>query len=118
MQKLRNAHRIARLALVWFVLSLGIAIASPAVHPQSMQLVCTGAGAMQLLVTGVVSSTEPTQHTLECPLCASIAAPPPAAPSFAGSLIVPKQLLSEAARGVLVSATTAPPQARAPPLNS
>lgn len=118
MQKLRNAHRIARLALIWFVLSLGVAIASPAVHPQSIQLVCNGTGAMQLLVTGVDGSTEPMQHSLECPLCASIAAPPPTAPSFAGSLVVQGQLLSEGAYGVLVSATAAPPQARAPPLNS
>lgn len=118
MQKLRNAHRIARLALIWFVLSLGVAIASPAVHPQSIQLVCTGTGAMQLLVTGVDGSTEPKQHTLECPLCASIAAPPAAVPSFAGSLVAPGQLFSEGDCGVLVSVNSAPPQARAPPLHS
>lgn len=40
MQKLGNAHLLARFMLVWFVLSMGVAIASP---PEGMPLVCSAA---------------------------------------------------------------------------
>ena len=52
LQTLRHANRLARLVLAWFVLSVGVAIASPWVHPQSMDMVCSSAGTMKLLVSG------------------------------------------------------------------
>ena len=45
MPALRRAHRLASFVLIWFVLSLGVAVASPVVHPQAMELVCSAAGA-------------------------------------------------------------------------
>ena len=39
MQTLRHAHLLARFVLVWFVCALGVAVASPMVHPQAMELV-------------------------------------------------------------------------------
>jgi len=78
MQTLRNAHLIARFVLVWFALSIGVAIASPMVNPQSLQLVCSGSGSMKVVsVDATGKSTPAVSHTLECPLCASISAPPP-----------------------------------------
>lgn len=77
MQTLRHATLLARLVLLWFVVSLGVAIASPLVKPQAMQLVCSGSGAMKVIVAGADGKAPATSHTLDCPLCASISAPPP-----------------------------------------
>ena len=52
MQALRNARHIARFVLVWFALSIGVAIASPVIHPKAMDLVCSSTGSMQLVVVG------------------------------------------------------------------
>lgn len=77
MQPLRAARSLTRLVLVWFALALGVAIASPLVKPSGLQLVCTGTG-MQLLVAGGGDDGEPpARHTLDCPLCAAVAPPPP-----------------------------------------
>jgi len=118
MQVLRNARpnmrRIARLVLAWFALSLGVAIASPLVKPSQIELVCSGSGAMKLLVKGDGDS-KPTSHTLDCPLCAALAAPPPVANidiPFAPLLGHAVQSIPSARIAALVSA---PLPARGPP---
>ena len=45
LQTLRQALNLTRLVLVWFALSVGVAIASPMVNPQAMDLVCTAPAA-------------------------------------------------------------------------
>jgi hypothetical protein len=77
MHTLRHAKLIAHFMLVWFALSIGVAIASPMFKPQGMQLVCSGAGAMKVVVAGDDGKASSVSHTLDCPLCASISAPPP-----------------------------------------
>ena len=42
--------QVGRCVLLWFVLSLGVAVASPLVHPQAMELVCSSAGAIKVIV--------------------------------------------------------------------
>lgn len=79
MQTLRNAHRLARFVLVWFVLSMGVAIASPLVKPQSMQLVCSASGSIKIIADGGDDGTPSRLNLLDCPLCAVVGAPPPAA---------------------------------------
>lgn len=78
MQTLRRARFLARLVLAWFVLALGAAIASPLVQPQATELVCSAGGAMKLIVKGDDGAKEAKAHTLDCPLCATLSAPPPA----------------------------------------
>ena len=78
MQSLRNAHLLARFLLVWFVLSMGVAIASPLVQPKGTQLVCSAAGAITVQFDQGDSGLNASQaNTLECPLCAAAGAPPP-----------------------------------------
>ncbi len=78
MQSLRNARLIARFVLVWFALSIGVAIASPAIQPQKLQLVCSAAGAVKIVAdAGDDGTGTPLPHTLDCPLCAVLSAPPP-----------------------------------------
>lgn len=79
MQILRNSISLARLVMAWFVLTLGIAVASPIVNPQSLQMLCSANGSMKMIVVDdngqqVLANG---QHGLDCPLCLSITAPPP-----------------------------------------
>lgn len=77
MQILRRLTHFARLVLAWFVLSLGVAVASPLVGPQDTVLVCTGSGVMKVLVKADDgSTTELGSATMDCPLCAMVAPPP------------------------------------------
>lgn len=116
LQTLRNAHRITRFALVWFVLSLGTAIASPMVNPQATELICSGAGVMKLLVKNADgSSTEVATRMLDCPLCATSSAPPPQATLT----VLPARPLAHALQTIpaalIATRTAAPPPGRGPP---
>ena len=77
MQTLRHAKLIACLVLAWFVLALGVAVASPLIQPQSLQMVCSASGAMKLVASND-DGAEPQQlHLLDCSLCLAVAPPPP-----------------------------------------
>lgn len=76
LQTLRSAHLIARFVLVWFTLSVGVAVASPFVKPQAIELLCSGSGVVKLLVQGDEGSEVVSLHTLDCSLCATGYAPP------------------------------------------
>jgi len=77
MQALRNHLPLARLVMAWFLLALGIAVASPIVHPHSMQVVCTAGGGMQVIMLDDDGQAVPgNHHTLDCPLCLAVIAPP------------------------------------------
>jgi hypothetical protein len=76
LQILRNKLSFIRGMLVWFALSLGVAMASPMVNPQALTLVCSAAGVVQLK-TGTDGNAPATPlHTMHCVLCLSTAAPP------------------------------------------
>ena len=79
LQSLRRLRWLVRLVLAWFALSLGVAAASPLVHPQAMELICSGAGAFKVIVKTDDGAQEMQSHTLDCPLCVHVGAPPPAA---------------------------------------
>ena len=68
MQRLRNASFLARLVLAWFTLAIGVAAASPVLKPQSLELLCSGGGAMKLLVKDA-DGKPASPHALDCPLC-------------------------------------------------
>ena len=116
LQRLRNAHLIARFVLVWFALSIGAAVASPWINPQSTELICSGSGVMKVLVKNADgSSTEVASRMLDCPLCATVSAPPPAAKTVA----LPAQPLAYALQPIpaahIAARTNVPPPARGPP---
>jgi hypothetical protein len=116
MQTLRNAHLIARFVLVWFALSIGVAIASPMVNPQSMQLVCSGSGSMKVIsIDAAGKSTSTVSHTLDCPLCASISAPPPVAIISFSSVTPRSNLVPVQDTGSFTPVLATPPPARGPP---
>ena len=78
MQRLRNASSLARLVLAWFALALGAAIASPLVQPAGLDVVCSAGGLVKVVPHGGDGDTA-SHHTIECPLCMSLDAPPPVA---------------------------------------
>jgi hypothetical protein len=114
MQQLRNTIQITRLVLVWFALSVGVAIASPVLNPAGMDMVCTGTGTMKLVLQGDDDAAA-SSLTLDCPLCASISAPPPAI----NTALTQPSPLAHALQPVAsahIAALTAPPlPSRGPP---
>jgi predicted secreted protein len=115
MQTLRNAHLIARFVLVWFALSIGVAIASPIVKPQAMELICSGAGVMKVLLKTDDGTKEVASHTLDCPLCASLSAPPPVARLSAEPVQALAYVMQSIPAAHIAALTAAPPPARGPP---
>lgn len=116
LQFLRQAHLLARFVLVWFALSIGVAIASPIVKPQALELICSGSGAMKLLVKTDDGNQKASSHTLDCPLCSSPSAPPP----VARHTTEPAQPLAHVLQSIpaahIAALTAAPLPARGPPL--
>jgi hypothetical protein len=114
MQRFRHAIQLTRLMLAWFVLSVGVAVASPIVNPHGMDLVCTSTGSMKLVVQSDDDAAV-SSHTLDCPLCASISAPPPV---FNTTLTQPSPLahVMQPLAAAHIAALTAPPlPSRGPP---
>ncbi|RYF74781.1 MAG: hypothetical protein EOO29_24760, partial [Comamonadaceae bacterium] len=90
MHLLRASTLLARLVLAWFVLSLGVAVASPVVSPQSLELVCgTGAGPKLVMLDSESQALAADHHALDCPACLAATLPPP---------VVTLQLPASAAR--------------------
>lgn len=115
MQTLRRAHFLARFVLVWFALALGVAIASPIVKPQSLELICSAGGTVKLMVTGDDGAAQPTAHTLDCPLCMISSAPPPALQLQAELQQPLAHVLRSLSAAHIAGRTAAPLSARGPP---
>ena len=114
MNRLRQAIHITRFVLVWFALSIGVAIASPVLNPKGVDMVCTGTGVMKLVVQGDDDSTA-SAKTMDCPLCMSITPPPP---EFNTTLTQPSPLAHavQPIAAAHIAAITAPPlPSRGPP---
>jgi len=112
---LRNTPRLATLALLWFVMTLGVAVASPMVNPQHELLICTSAGMATVVMgdDGTVTTSPVVQA--HCPLCITGGAPP----SFVGQVLAPLQPLGRVLQSIpaarLAARIAAMPPSRAPP---
>ena len=76
LQSLRSARNLVRLVLASFVLVVTVAAASPVLHPQGLEMVCSGGGVMKLVDADGNTSSVISQ--LDCPLCAAPGGPPSA----------------------------------------
>lgn len=117
MQTMRHFTFITRLVLAWFVLSLGVAVASPLVSPKDTLVVCTGTGAMKMLVKADDGGTrEVAPSVMDCPLCVPASAPPP----VAQVPIAPNSPLAFALLSIpsahIAARTAAPLPPRGPPI--
>ena len=115
MQYLRNTSNIIRFVLVWFALSVGVAIASPMVQPKAMDMVCTSTGSMKLVVQGDEVSSTSASPTLDCPLCASISAPPSALNTALSQPSPLSHALLPSVAAHIASLTAPPLPSRGPP---
>ena len=119
MDALRDARLIARLVLAWFALSIGVAVASPLIQPSAMELVCSGAGVIKLVVkstdVGDETGSRAGVHTLDCPLCATASAPPPIAPVVASAACARAYVSRAIPAARIAGLTAAPLPARGPP---
>lgn len=101
--------------LAWFVLSIGVAVASPVVQPRSMEIVCTSMGATKILVHTSSGTLELGVHGSECPLCLVSGAPPASLASFSPILTPLSHASALLFISPVVAATAVPPPARGPP---
>lgn len=77
MQTLRRVRWLVRLVLAGFVMSIGVAVASPMLHPQALELICSGAGAIELRSHTDGGAGPQSGHQPDCPLCVQVGAPAP-----------------------------------------
>ena len=118
LQSLRNANRLTRFLLVWLVLFVGSAVASPLVKPEAVHLVCSAIGGVKLVQFDAAGAdADAAAHTaLDCPACLPLIAPPVAdvfAPLPTGHL---SHVLQPLPAARLASLLGQPWQARAPPV--
>lgn len=104
----------ARAVLVWLLLAFTVALASPLVHPKSIELLCSGTGSVKLLVGGT-DDADSTAMAPDCALCMQASAPPPAAAlGAAAPLNLPYALLA-VVHSVMAWRAAPPLPARGPP---
>ena len=116
MHALRTSSLLARLILAWFVLTVGAAIASPIVHPQALQVVCTTGSTAKLVVVGEDGgATELGQHTLDCAVCLGASAPPPPVQQHAQRHEPLAHALTPPVAATIAAIVGAPLPARGPP---
>ena len=106
----------ARWLLVWCVLFIGAAVASPMLQPQTGERVCSALGGMKMVDVGAGDDTR-LPASLDCPLCMPLAAPGP------GVIAEPHPDVQAPAAHWPAKAWHAAPsslpwQARAPPLKA
>jgi hypothetical protein len=114
MQSLRNARHLARLVLAWFALVVGVAVASPVVHPAGFERVCSTAGVVKLLPQGDAGG-HVSGHGLDCPLCMTAGAPPPVAGVHLPFVPVLGHAVQPIPAARIAALTGAPLPARGPP---
>lgn len=116
MQALRSSSRLARLVLAWFALTLGVALASPLVQAQSLQIVCgTGPVLQAVVVHDDGQPVHASHHGLDCPACLGTAPPPLQAGGVLPSALPMAHALHPFRVAHIAALVGAPLPARGPP---
>ncbi len=115
MNAARPTRNLARLVLAWFVLALGIAVASPLIKPQSWHMVCSASGVVKLVSVDADGAAQAGSPTVECPLCWLAGAPPPAPQRLSSSPVIAQAPLPAPESTPLASRSAPPLPARGPP---
>ena len=115
MNTFRQLRHLTRFVLVWFALSLGVAMASSLVAPKATELVCTSGGMLKLVTLDGTDSAAPSHGQLDCALCLPMALPPApcAVPLVQVSPL--SHALQPVAAAHIASATAPPLPPRGPP---
>ncbi|MET4575075.1 DUF2946 family protein [Ottowia thiooxydans] len=116
MHALRTSSVLSRLVLVWFMLMLGVATASPIVLPKASEIICTVGGAMKVVYLDDESQAENNvQHTLDCSLCLGSTLPLPSQSVVGTSAPAPLHLLMPELAAPFAALAGAPLPPRGPP---
>jgi len=111
----RPSTGLIRWVLLWFALSLGVAVASPVVHPQTVELVCSNTGSVKAIVHTDDGAQELGAGHMDCPLCVLTGAPP-TTPTVELPVLLPPACTVRPMPSVHIAAATAAPlPARGPP---
>jgi hypothetical protein len=114
----RPGVELIRFFLLWFVLALGAAIASPVIQPQAMELVCSSGGTVKLIVQTDDGAQEMSPSHLDCPMCL-LSGPPVAHDAAKQVLSLPLARATQSIPAARIAAATASPlPARGPPFLS
>ena len=115
MKVFRQTKTLARFVLVWFALSLGVAMASSLVAPKATEMVCTSGGMLKIVALDGNDSAAPSHEHMDCALCAPMALPlaPCTVPLVQVSLLA--YALQPVAAAHIASATAPPLPSRGPP---
>jgi hypothetical protein len=119
MHVLRSSKLMTTLVLVWFGLFLGSAVASTVINPGSLQMVCAAGGSIKMVTlsgdTGDAGDLK-ASASMDCPLCASVTAPPPIQKTAYIEYRAPlAHALRPMAEAHIASATAPPLPSRGPP---
>jgi hypothetical protein len=112
---LRNSPWLAKLALLWFALTLGVAVASPLVSPQNEVQICSAAGGMVKATLQDDGTLSISPMALDCPLCLVGHVAPTVAPGVAESVSPLSRVLQSIPAVIIIALTAAPPSSRGPP---
>ena len=115
MQTLRSTKLIAKLVLVWFALFLGSAIASTVIKPENLQMVCSTGGVMKMVDASSDDGHVKASASMDCPLCASVTAPPPPLSIHFEKLSPLAHALHPIAAAHIATVTAPPLPSRGPP---
>ena len=116
MQAFKQLRHLTRFVLVWFALSLGVAMASSLVAPKATELVCTSGGMVKLVAVDGTDSAAPSHAQMDCALCLPVALPPePCTVQLAQPSPLSHALQATAAAHI-ASATAPPLPSRGPPV--
>ncbi|MFZ6771489.1 DUF2946 domain-containing protein [Undibacterium sp. SXout7W] len=124
-QSRRHFHHLIRAVLCLYILTLGVAMASPMFKSEAMNLICTSTGYKLVSQTGEIGnkpgndngdSSKSITHLLDCSLCLATGIPPALPQQDACE---PPHVLSYALRSIpaacLAAIVAAPLPARGPP---
>lgn len=111
----RTLYSLRWWVLAWFVLAMGVAVASPIVQPKAMEIVCSGAGTARMLVQTDQVWVELGAQALDCPLCLLAGAGPTAAASSLSIHVSWLPLVVQPVPAPVLTALAVPPPARGPP---
>ena len=111
----RRLALLHRWVLAWFMLSLGVEVAAPLAQPQSLELVCSSAGMVKVVVHDDDGTTEPGRMAMDCALCAAVAPPPPVAVFHPPRPLPLARAVQPIPSARIAAATRAPLPARGPP---
>jgi hypothetical protein len=120
----RTSSRLIQSVMLAFVLSLGVAIAAPAVQAANLapdqQIICVGSGGMKVITFAADGTALETQttHGLDCPLCMAVLAPAPVGQAQQGLQAIGFDPPSWTSTPVQFIFEPRAPPARAPPLAS